>query len=111
MQVRLIESMPPQLELSGEIDHFDSDSLKGYVLEALSKGDRLIVDMSDVTYVDSGGVAVLFWLGSELLKKQGKAAIVATNPNIRRILEIVRLTELPSLWLVGSVDEARASLQ
>lgn len=111
MAIQAVGTTPPELRIAGEIDHFDSDKLREHIRDMLGKGDRLLIDMSAVVYLDSGAVAILFWLGRELIEMGGKAAIIVTDANIWRILEIVRLTELPTLKMAGNREEALGYLE
>jgi anti-anti-sigma factor len=62
----------------------------------------VMVDLSELEYIDGGGVRVLEE-GLELCQQRGRALVlVAPPPHIERILEIVNLTD--RLSVVNSVE-------
>ena len=56
------QSTPPQLLLSGEIDIASADALRNAgarAVDSLGPSDRLDVDLSGVTFIDSSGLGAL----------------------------------------------------
>jgi anti-sigma B factor antagonist len=51
----------------------------------------LIVDLTDVTFIDSSGIRVLVSATNRLRATGGSLEIVCTDPNVLRIFEIVGL--------------------
>ncbi len=84
-----------QISLSGDIDFSCSAVLRGELTEILDgKIDRLVIDLAEVSYMDSSGVAVLV----EALRKQhghgGKLVLCQLQQRVRDIFEISRLHTL-----------------
>ena len=50
------------LELSGELDYVDADGLQEMATVLLGEADRLVFDFTHLTYIDSGGIAVMYML-------------------------------------------------
>ena len=94
----------PVLRVRGEIDVASAPQFRAPVLDLMSQpSDTLIVDMSDVTFIDSTGLGVL--LDAE---KRSRAAgkslrLVVTQPHVRRLLELTGLDEV--LNVVASASE------
>jgi len=96
----------PLLRVVGDVDHHTSDALNAAVHEVLAEDhNRLLLDLSAVPYVDSGGVAVIF-TALKAVQGRGWVGVVGPNPNVRRILELVGLLGDQSFIVVGSEDEA-----
>jgi anti-sigma B factor antagonist len=76
------------VEVAGEIDIVAQDRLRDVIGEARASGRRLVVDLSETTFLDSTGLRVLLeaWrgqteAGSEMLLR-------APSPAVRTLLEI-----------------------
>ena len=84
------------LSLAGELDPATSPALQGRLTELAADGavSSVIIDLSQVTFLDSSGLRVLV-TGSEALRARS-AGLVLRGPsaNIRRVLEVTGLTEL-----------------
>lgn len=82
----------PILDIAGEIDHFVAPKLQRQIDDLIDKGgNTLILDFSDVNYLDSGGIGVLFSAMKQLVPRSGHMGIVCQDPNVIRILELVGL--------------------
>lgn len=76
---------------SGEIDHGSSGVLQTAIDSILEDGGPIILlDLTDVTYIDSGGISVLL-ATVRRLRGDGWLAAINPNPNVRRLFEIVGL--------------------
>jgi anti-sigma B factor antagonist len=81
----------PLLEVRGDIDHNTCTQLATAFDEALSGGSRqIILDLSEVSYIDSGGLSVFFSAAREL-RPEGWLGVINPNPHVRRLFELVGL--------------------
>lgn len=80
------------LRLAGEVDLHTAPQLR-HRLASLVEGDvtLAVVDLSDVTFVDSMTLGVLLGASKRLRAKEGELRLVVSDPNIRRIFEITLL--------------------
>lgn len=75
----------------GDIDLSVSAELRTTLLDALSRGRDVLVDMAGVNYIDSSGVAGLVE-GLQKARKQGRRFALAQLPDTAlRVLQIARL--------------------
>jgi anti-sigma B factor antagonist len=83
------------LPLHGEIDLNISPELAIRFNEMVQdKPPKVVVDLSDVTYIDSSGLAVLI-VGMQQVKEYGgKFSLVGVQNDVRSILETARLDQL-----------------
>jgi anti-sigma B factor antagonist len=91
--------MPPEssqniLPLHGEIDLNVSPQLATTFNEMVqTKPPKVVVDLTNVTYIDSSGLAVLI-VGMQQVKEYGgKFALVGVQHDVRSILETARLDQ------------------
>ncbi len=86
----------PLLELEGDIDHSNCAAVETALGELLDGGNNhILLDLTDVTYIDSGGICILFH-GTRQVRGKGWLGVVGPNRNVRRLLEIVGLYIDPS---------------
>jgi anti-sigma B factor antagonist len=101
----LHQDRPNVLSLEGDIDLH----LSPLVREALDamikkKPDRIVIDLSRATYIDSAGVGVLLLAKQEVEAYGGKFFLAGVQETIRSILETSRLDRI--FWIFPDVDAA-----
>jgi anti-sigma B factor antagonist len=80
------------LVLSGEVDIYTAPQFKERMLELLDAGvDRLVVDLSDVTFIDSTALGVLMGGVRRVRTAGGAMALVVTSRAVERVLSITGL--------------------
>jgi anti-sigma B factor antagonist len=80
----------PTLAVAGEVDMSNADQLAAAVDDALAIDTApLLVDLAELTYVDSAGLRVL-------LKRAEKIELIA-NPMLLPVLTICGLTQLTTV--------------
>jgi anti-sigma B factor antagonist len=81
----------PLLEMQGEIDHGTCGAVETALDEVLDQGNTIVfLDLSQVAYIDSGGICVLL-SEARRLRGNGWLGVINPNANVRRLLEIVGL--------------------
>jgi anti-sigma B factor antagonist len=95
--------------VSGEIDLFTAPELKSAIGEALEAGhSRIVVDLSNTTFLDSTALGVLIGAVKRLRSRDGALTIVNTDPNIAKTFEITGLDQI--FTIRPTRDEAVAAL-
>ena len=85
---------PPHLTLSGEIDFSIAPDLRevGPGLAASVAPGRLVVDLGDVTFIDSSGLGALVALRNTADARGATLVLVHLRPAITRFFEIAGVT-------------------
>ena len=97
------------LKLGGEIDLQHSPELRTLLLaKAKARCPALLIDFSDVSYIDSSGLATLIEYRREAQQFTGKFALGGLSERVRTIFDLVRLNEILSIH--PTLAEARSSL-
>ncbi|MBN6054265.1 STAS domain-containing protein [Nonomuraea sp. RK-328] len=93
-------STPTTVRLSGDIDIFSSGALRRQLLGTLRHSTSLLVlDLSEVTFCDASGLAVLVGIQHRAKQRGITLALTAPRPYMSRILHITGLDR--SLPMVG----------
>ena len=115
--------MPPEFSLSqesldserhvvavrGEIDLFTAPELKSALSEAIESGHtRIVVDLTDTTFLDSTALGVLIGAVKRLRSRDGQLVIVNTDANIAKTFEITGLDQI--FTILGDRDAAVGAL-
>ena len=94
---------------SGEVDVVTAPKLGRRLLSLLEEGKRaLVVDLSNITFIDSAGVAVLLNARRQICHRRGELVVVCPNERVRRSFQIMGLTQ--HLRIYRSRREALAGL-
>ena len=91
----------------GEIDLESSPAARETLLKCFGKTGNVIVDLSEVSYIDSSGIASLVEALQASKKNNSRFALAAVSEPTRRVLELARLDKVFALY--DSVDEALES--
>jgi len=85
----------PVVRLSGEVDMATSAAVKSSLAD-LAEGGHLavVVDLSEVTFIDSSGLHVLLDAQRRLSKSGGKVVLRKPAPAVDRILQISGLCDV-----------------
>jgi anti-sigma B factor antagonist len=88
------------IDIVGKIDRLkDSIVLKSYINTIIEKGSvNVALNLSGVTYLDSGALNVLIYSHNTLSKKGGMLALIEPNEYVRDVLEVVGLNKLVKIY-------------
>ena len=94
------------VEVTGDIDLYTSPKLRETVLDLFRKRqqDVVIIDLQQVHYVDSSGIASLVEGLQEAKKRRARFVLAGLNEAPRHVLELTRL--LGVFEIAESADEA-----
>jgi anti-anti-sigma factor len=81
----------PLLYLSGELDHKSAGELRSLIEQEVRAGaSGLFLEMSELQYIDSGGLALLFDTLHKL-EDTGGLGVVSPNAGVARLMELTGL--------------------
>lgn len=98
------------LNLSGDIiGEEDNKPLYDEVDAFLEKGGNdLIIDISDVRYINSSGIGVLITLLTKLRNKDGEVCLVNPSESVEKLLIITKLQAI--FKVADTIEEAQIVL-
>ena len=80
------------IDLKGEIDVSVSPQMREAIKPLIDQQKKsLLINLGEVTYIDSSGLGVLVESLQEMKKYGGKIKLVKLNPDIRKVFEVTRL--------------------
>ena len=78
----------------GEVDLEHSPKAREVLLDCVGRGQKVLVDLSAVEYIDSSGVASLVEAFQKAKKNGVEFALVSVNAAALRVLELARLDKV-----------------
>jgi anti-sigma B factor antagonist len=82
----------------------ESSSLRALVKNLLSESSQIVLDLGDVTYIDSGGLGTLVALYASARKTGGDIRLARVGVG-RRANEVLQMTKLVTLFEVFDKTE------
>jgi len=97
------------LNLKGDIDLQHSPKLRDLLRSKVkSKCPALVVDFTDVNYIDSSGLATFVEYYQGARQFSGKVALAGMSNRVKSVFDLVRLSEVFPIF--PTLDEAKKSL-
>lgn len=91
------------IQLSGELLFTNASEIKEKIKAQIQSSDeRLVLDLSELEFIDSSGVGVIISL---LRRMEGERVIIASpQPKVARVFEITRLEKIVPIY--ATLEEA-----
>lgn len=90
------------MKLCGRLDGPNPAILKKKLAEQLRRRKRLIIDLSQVSFIDSTGLGVLVGALKKAISREGDIRLVNPTQNVMMLMEITRVDRV---FLVYSSQE------
>jgi serine/threonine-protein kinase RsbW len=102
---RLLDGTVTVIEVSGEIDLYNSTKLRNHFKALRQEGaKRFVLDFSRTTYMDSSGIGLLVFFFTSSRQRNIRIRFVNFTAQITRLLSMTRLTSV--LPIASNMDEA-----
>jgi anti-sigma B factor antagonist len=92
------------VRLSGEIDLDVALEFRSGLLTAAENGPNVVVDFTDVTFIDSSGLSALILASRDIAGRGGTLVLAGPRGAVREVLSTTRLDQV--LTVAGTVPEA-----
>ena len=100
----------PLIYLSGELDLHSAGDLRELLRQELDGGvEGLLLECSDLAYIDSGGLSVLFE-AAQTFEGGGWLGIVGMKPNVHKLMEMTGLLDRPGVRVYPDIAAVKAAL-
>jgi anti-anti-sigma factor len=94
----IVQLGPNMYFLGGELDMVTAPRIEKATEVSVRAGGPLLLDLSAVSFVDSTGIRVFLTLARKLGDK-GCVLLHAPQERVRRVLELVRITDVANIHL------------
>jgi len=99
------EGQLPILRISGRLDATGAQRLQSLAMELKAKGEKnILVDLDQVAFVASSGLAIFLLLAEEFKDTGGKVIYVAPPAPVMHVIEMLNIDEY--LEFADSLEEA-----
>jgi anti-sigma B factor antagonist len=100
----------PLVYVSGELDHHTSKILRDVISQELGEDTRaLLLEVSQLSYMDSGGLSLMFETMAALRGK-GWLGIVSPNVGVRKLAELTGLVDRPGFRIFPDFKSVPAAV-
>jgi anti-sigma B factor antagonist len=86
------------LKLKGDVDMNSSADVRGALGEVFRQGQKgtraLLIDLSQVRYMDSSGIATLVEAMQNCMKRGTRLRLIDLSPAVRDVFELARLASV-----------------
>lgn len=101
----------PLVYVRGELDHQTAPRLRVVIEEEwATRPHALILELSQVSYIDSGGLALIFDTLARF-KDTGWLGVVGATASVTRLMEMTGLTDRAEFRMLPDLPAASAALQ
>ena len=92
------------VSVSGEVDLYNVSKLKKTLFDIISKNVKsLVIDMKEVSYMDSSGIGALVASQKKIKINNGKFALLNLNEDVLNVLRLATLDKFFKIY--NSEDE------
>ncbi len=100
----------PLLYLSGELDRHSHDDLRALIEQELaSRPSGLLLECSELAFIDSGGLSLLFETLKSLEDRRW-LGIVSPNVGVLKLIEMTGLTDRPGVRVYSDLAAVKKAL-
>jgi anti-sigma B factor antagonist len=93
------------VDVSGKVDMWSSPDLRQHLLGAMKDWSRrLVINISDVSFIDSSGLATLIEAFQRIKRSKGRLFLVGPNRTVSGVLKLAHLDNL--FEIRATLDEA-----
>ncbi|MBU5591050.1 anti-sigma F factor antagonist [Clostridium sp. MSJ-4] len=78
------------VSLMGELDHHSAEEVRAKIDDRLDRDkiNRLVMDFSGVTFMDSSGIGVVIGRYKKLLARNGEICVVEVKDRVKKVFEL-----------------------
>lgn len=100
----------PLVYVKGELDHQTAPQLRAVIAEESANAPQAVMlEFSELSYMDSGGLSLLFDTLTRL-KGSGWLGVVGATSPVARLMEITGLTDQPGIRVLPDLGAAATAL-
>ncbi|HBD94175.1 MAG: anti-anti-sigma factor [Spirochaetes bacterium GWF1_31_7] len=96
------------INIIGEVDLYNAPKIKEVINDTIKKNfTKFIINMNEVTYIDSTGIGSLIFARQTILAAKGSLRLINIKDSVKKIFELTKLNNFFTIY--NSESEAIAS--
>ncbi|EDS76869.1 anti-sigma F factor antagonist [Clostridium botulinum C str. Eklund] len=94
------------VHMEGELDHHTAEEVRSRIDDRIDRTgfSRIIMDFTNVNFMDSSGIGVVIGRYKKLLLKKGKINIIGAKGAVKRVFELSGMFKIIPLY--GNLQDA-----
>ncbi|WPC41305.1 anti-sigma F factor antagonist [Clostridium sp. JS66] len=94
------------VHMSGELDHHSAEEVRNKIDDRLDRDNigKLVMDFSDVNFMDSSGIGVVIGRYKKLMAKKGNICITKADGSVKRVFELSGIFKIIKFY--KNIEEA-----
>jgi anti-sigma B factor antagonist len=110
LKVNVVKNDPATVvQVDGEVDLYSSSQVRKVILNLIEiKSQLLVIDLDNVEYIDSSGVATLVEGLQEVKKYDGRFILANLSEEVKSVFELSRLDKVFEIY--ASLEDAIKNL-
>lgn len=111
MDVEVIQGIQMIIRARGTIDLSNVERFRVPLEDAARESPKgFVIDLSGVTYIDSAGIQAIIGAYKILMNSGGRISLIITDRNVKEILTITGLNQLPGFSICDTLEAAEQAL-
>lgn len=96
--------------MMGELDHHSAEEVRNKIDDRLDREDinKLIMDFTNVTFMDSSGIGVVIGRYKKISLKKGMVCIANVNNSVKRVFDLSGMFKIIKLY--DNLEQALKSI-
>jgi stage II sporulation protein AA (anti-sigma F factor antagonist) len=96
--------------MMGELDHHSAEEVRNKIDDRIDreKLNKLIIDFSGVTFMDSSGIGVIIGRYKKVALKKGNICVAEVNEAVRKVFELSGMFKIVKVF--DKIEDAIASI-
>jgi stage II sporulation protein AA (anti-sigma F factor antagonist) len=96
--------------MMGELDHHSAEEVRNKIDDRLDREsvNKLIMDFTNVTFMDSSGIGVVIGRFKKISLKKGTVCITNVNNSVKRVFDLSGMFKIINLY--DSIEQALKSI-
>ena len=87
------------MDISGEVDLYNAPDIKNKITTLIDGGKRnILINLTNVSYIDSSGIGVLISSLSRLKKVGGALKIMGVHGSVKKVFELTKLDKFFEIY-------------
>jgi anti-anti-sigma factor len=113
IEINVAQGAAKRVILNGRLDTITAPDLEAELDQLVNEAIQLIIfDMTDLEYISSAGLRVVFKATKAMKAKGGKAGILKMQPQIKKVFDIIKaLPDVPIFKNDAEMDEYLTYMQ